>query len=183
MYDAIVIGAGLAGIATALRLRRRGAKVLILEKNDYVGGKMNQFESQGYRFDTGPSLFTMPEYVNDLYDLFGENPQKYYRYKKHSESCRYFFEDGDQLTFYTDRDALLKELSTKLGINPDPVGQYLDDAALKYTNLEEIFLDTAIHKATQIPWKKVAENIPLFMKSGLLKSLNTLNQKQLNHDK
>ena len=45
MYDAIVIGAGIAGIATGLRLRRRGLRVLILEKNDYVGGKMNQFES------------------------------------------------------------------------------------------------------------------------------------------
>ncbi len=53
MYDAIIIGGGVAGLAAALRLRKRGDNVLVLEKNAYIGGKMNQYESEGYRWDTG----------------------------------------------------------------------------------------------------------------------------------
>ena len=102
MQDVIVIGAGIAGIATALRLRKRGATVLVLEKNSCIGGKISQFESKGYRFDKGPSLFTMPELVNNLYDLYEKNYLDYYSYIKHSESCRYFFSDGNKITFYTD---------------------------------------------------------------------------------
>ena len=86
MYDAVIIGAGLAGIATALRLKKRGANVLVLEKNSHVGGKMNQHDIEGYLFDTGPSLFTMPELVNELYELFGEDFSHFYRYHQHNES-------------------------------------------------------------------------------------------------
>lgn len=183
MYDAVIIGAGLAGLATSLRLRKRGLEVLVLEKNSYPGGKMHQYESKGYRFDTGPSLFTMPEYVNEIYELFDEDYRNYYDYLKHTESGRYFFEDGKQLTFYTDINALRKEISEKLDLNPDPVEDYLNRSAIKYNNIGSIFLDTAIHKTTEIPWGRVFKNTPLFMRSGLIKSLNQLNVKLLKDEK
>ncbi len=57
---AIVIGAGIAGIATAIRLSLKGYDVEIHEKNNVAGGKMYSIEKSGYTFDAGPSLFTQP---------------------------------------------------------------------------------------------------------------------------
>ncbi len=59
MKDAIVIGAGIGGLAAALRLVKLGYSVQVFEKNSYAGGKINARTQDGYRFDLGPSLFTL----------------------------------------------------------------------------------------------------------------------------
>lgn len=82
MKKAIIIGSGIGGIATALRLKAKGMDVQVFEKNDYPGGKLSSFKMGKYRFDAGPSLFTMPNYVDELFELFGENPRIYFNYKK-----------------------------------------------------------------------------------------------------
>jgi phytoene dehydrogenase-like protein len=77
----IVIGAGIAGIATAIRLAVKGWKVDVYEANSYPGGKLSEIEQQGYRFDAGPSLFTMPQYVDELFELAGKKPSDYFKYQ------------------------------------------------------------------------------------------------------
>ncbi|MDD4087681.1 MAG: oleate hydratase, partial [Bacteroidales bacterium] len=67
--QAVIIGAGIAGIASAIRLSVKGYQVTVFEANDYAGGKLTAFEQDGYRFDAGPSLFTMPHYVDALFAL------------------------------------------------------------------------------------------------------------------
>ncbi|MGB3466982.1 MAG: FAD-dependent oxidoreductase [Cyclobacteriaceae bacterium] len=62
-----VIGAGIGGIATAIRLSLKGYEVTVFEANPYPGGKLSEFVTDEYRFDAGPSLFTMPEYVDELF--------------------------------------------------------------------------------------------------------------------
>ena len=62
-----VIGGGLGGLTAALRLAKNGFKVSLFEKNQSLGGKMNQVIHGGYRFDTGPSLLTMPFVIDELY--------------------------------------------------------------------------------------------------------------------
>ena len=59
----VVVGAGVGGLATAIRLSIKGYSVVVFESNSYIGGKLSQIESKNFRFDTGPSLFTMPELV------------------------------------------------------------------------------------------------------------------------
>ena len=56
----VVIGAGIGGLATAIRLSVKGYSVEVFESNSYVGGKLSQIESKNFRFDAGPSLFTLP---------------------------------------------------------------------------------------------------------------------------
>ena len=60
MNSAIVIGAGIGGLATAARLARAGYKAILLEKNSRPGGRTDTIEGDGFRFDTGPTLFLMP---------------------------------------------------------------------------------------------------------------------------
>ena len=74
-----VIGSGVAGLATAIRVAARGDSVTLFEKNGTPGGKISQIRDKGYRFDTGPSLFTLPNLVDDLLSMklyAGNHPVK-----------------------------------------------------------------------------------------------------------
>lgn len=57
----VVVGAGLAGLATALHLRGADREVILLEREPVPGGRAGLLETDGYRFDTGPTVLTMPE--------------------------------------------------------------------------------------------------------------------------
>ena len=63
---AVVVGGGIGGLAAALRLRKAGAQVVLLEKNDTVGGKVAERRAAGFRWGLGPSLFTMPQILDRL---------------------------------------------------------------------------------------------------------------------
>jgi phytoene desaturase len=179
MYDAIIIGAGVAGLSAALRLRKRGDKVLVVEKNAYIGGKMNQYADKGYRWDTGPSLFTIPNVVDELYELYGRNPRDYYDYHTDDTACRYFFKDGTRVRFYTDRERLKQELTEKFGAKDTAaVDGYLDKSREKYDTLGQVFLQNSIHKFSELPWGEVLKMTPKIAKMDLFKSLNTVNKKK-----
>ncbi len=62
-----ILGAGLGGLSAAIHLATKGYKVEIFEKNSDSGGKLSQFEQDGFRFDTGPSVLTMPNSIIDTY--------------------------------------------------------------------------------------------------------------------
>ncbi len=98
--NVLIVGAGLGGLATALRLAKKGYKVEIIEKNRQAGGRVNQLKKDGFTFDTGPSFFSMSyeftEFAKDcnisipfkyfaldpLYTVnFRNNPQTYFLYK------------------------------------------------------------------------------------------------------
>ena len=78
---AIVIGAGTAGLASAIRLAVQGFEVSVYEKNNYPGGKISEFNVEGYQFDAGPSLFTQPENIEELFSLAGEPIEDYFQFQ------------------------------------------------------------------------------------------------------
>ena len=83
-----VIGSGIAGLATACRLASKGHEVTVFEKNGSPGGKIGEIHIEGYRFDTGPSLFTLPELVEELYFDAGETVPSTIAYKKLEVLCK-----------------------------------------------------------------------------------------------
>ena len=91
---ATIIGAGLGGLAAASLLAKKGYQVTVFEKNATPGGKMQQFNKDGYRFDTGPSLLTMPFILEKLFEECGENLDDYLNYTELEPLCRYFYRDG-----------------------------------------------------------------------------------------
>lgn len=103
MKNAIVIGAGIGGLASAALLANRGFKVTVLEKNSAVGGKMNQISSNGYRFDTGPSLLTMPFLLEKLFKECGDDINNYFEFEELEPLCRYFYPDGTTFDNFSDR--------------------------------------------------------------------------------
>ena len=108
MKNVVVIGAGIGGIATSIRMAAKGYEVHVYEANSSPGGKLTEFQGEGYRFDFGPSLFTLPKLVDELFTLCGLDPREFFNYETLTESCRYFYEDGLKLTAYTDRAKLHK---------------------------------------------------------------------------
>lgn len=99
---AIVIGAGIGGIATAARLARRGFSVTVLEKNEKPGGRANQIIRDGHRFDTGPTLFLMPEVWEETFAALGERMSDHLQLKRIDPTYKVYFEDGVQLELTSD---------------------------------------------------------------------------------
>ena len=64
MAKIAVVGSGIAGLSAAIRLRSQGHEVTVFEAKATAGGKLDEIQQDGYRFDLGPSLFTMPHYVD-----------------------------------------------------------------------------------------------------------------------
>ena len=145
---AIVVGAGIAGIATAIRLSLKGYDVKIHEKNSIAGGKMYSIEKNGYTFDAGPSLFTQPVNLEELFSLAGEDINAYFKYSALPLACRYFFETGKLVNAYTSRDAFADEMQKQLGEPKENVHRYLQNAEKVYENVGQIFLNFSLHKAS-----------------------------------
>lgn len=140
-----VIGAGIGGIAVAVRLAAKGYKVCVFEKNNYPGGKMAELRHNGYRFDMGPSLFTLPDLVGELFDLAGESMADRLPYKKPDEVCRYFFPDGMEIRAFADAEKFADELMLKAGENRADVLRYLAGSRKIYELTNPVFISNSLH--------------------------------------
>jgi phytoene desaturase len=178
-----IVGAGIAGLAASIRATVAGHKVTVFEVNSYPGGKLTAFEKQGYRFDAGPSLFTMPQYVDDLFILAGENPANCFKYERLDPVCNYFWEDGTTLSAHADKKKFSAETAKKLNVPEDYVLSSLQDSADKYESNGRIFLEKSLHR-----WSTWL-NIPVFKallkihKYDLFSSINSVNERLVKHPK
>ncbi|MBL8049680.1 MAG: phytoene desaturase [Anaerolineales bacterium] len=99
---ALVIGAGIGGIATAARLAKNGYDVTVLEKNDTPGGRCNQLTQEGHRFDIGPTLFLMPEVWEETFASIGERMSDHLDLRRIDPTYKVYFDDGLQLELTSD---------------------------------------------------------------------------------
>ncbi len=136
---AAVIGAGIAGLASAIRLAHKGIETHVFEANHFPGGKINSRSVNGYRFDQGPSLLTCPEYLEDLYRLCGKDFSTF-KMAELDLSFKYFFNDGTQIELGSDRKQVVAEIAGKLGENPEKVNNYLSKAEKNYLLISPLFL-------------------------------------------
>lgn len=116
----IVIGAGLGGLSAAISLATEGFNVEVHEKNDKVGGKLNYHEEQGFRFDLGPSILTLPHLFESLFTGLQKDMNDYFEIESVSPHWRCFFEDETVIDLY-------KELKDIMDKNDKVSWQDLDD--------------------------------------------------------
>ncbi len=183
MKKAIVIGSGIAGLASALRLRKKGYEVDVFESSSKIGGKLDVIEKDGFRWDAGPSLFTMPHFVDELFSLFNENPRDHFNYLKKDVICNYFWEDGTEFSAKSNSELFQKELSEKFGEDKKDVSNYLESNRKKYELTSPVFLDQSLHK-----WQNYLHNKTLkaFLNSSsfdLFSTLNEVNKKRFKNPK
>jgi phytoene desaturase len=94
MKKILVVGAGLGGLAAAIRLARAGHVVEVWEKNGAPGGKLRELRLGGFCWGTGPSLLTMPDVLRDLFSAAGERLEDHLDLVRLDPACRYFWTDG-----------------------------------------------------------------------------------------
>ena len=144
-----VVGAGVAGLAAAARLAVAGHPVTVFEGSGSFGGKMHQFELPGgYRFDAGPSLFTLPQLVDDIFRLAHRTPSDYFRYERLDPITQYFFADGTRLTAWAEAARFAAEVEVKLGTPATTVTQFLARSGQAYEATAGTFLHKSLHKAS-----------------------------------
>jgi len=115
----LVIGAGLGGLAAAIRLARAGHAVEVWEKNATPGGKLKELRADGFSWGTGPSLLTMPEVLRDLFTSAGERLEDHLDLVRLDSCCRYFWTDGtviDEDTAFWQRPEVARFLEYARGI-------------------------------------------------------------------
>ena len=162
---ACIIGAGIGGIATALRLNKSGWKVTVFESSPEPGGKIKQIQRDNYRFDTGPSLFTLPALVDELFELYQENPRNYFDYQNLKSITRYFFPDGTIINARHNPSEFAAEIENKTGEPASHVKKYLQDVE----NLYQLTANTFIFS----PFKFSSVFTKDFFRAGLnLRKLN-----------
>ena len=108
----VVVGAGLGGLATAIRLLAAGHQVTVVEARPEPGGRASRICDQGWRFDTGPSLITMPEVLDDLFAAAGTSTGRELKLRSLDPFYRIFWEGEERsLLFNGDRAGMVEQLS------------------------------------------------------------------------
>lgn len=181
--QAIIIGAGVAGLATAIRLACKGYQVKVFEKNTFPGGKLHHFEKDGFHFDAGPSLFTRPHLIEELFTLAGEPIEQYFTYEKLPVSCHYFYEEGPMVKAYADKELLALELALKHGEEEAAVIAYLKKADRLFTEVGNIFLQHSLHKAATLQDAPIGAAIAATSWKHLFRSMHSLNQSSFRNPK
>jgi phytoene desaturase len=138
----VVIGSGFAGLSNACHLAKQGFDVVVLEKNDSLGGRARKFEQDGFVFDMGPSWYWMPDVFEQFFASFGKNVSDYYDLIRLDPSYRIYFGENDLL----DIPASMQELELMFeqlepGSTPK-LRKFLASAAYKY----EVGMRDFVHK-------------------------------------
>lgn len=180
---AAIVGSGIGGIASAIRLRKLGYRVDVFEKNAYPGGKLTSFSWKGYHFDAGPSLFTLPHLVDELFELWDRNPRDYFEYERLDVACRYQWDDGTVLHSYSSPEKFGVEVERVLGVDAEPLLHHLDHAAAINRATTPLFMERSLHKMSSYWSKDVLRALAQVHRFGLFSSLHQVNERGLNHPK
>lgn len=141
----IVIGAGLAGLSAACHLVGAGHDVVVLERDPLVGGRANRLDLDGFRFDTGPVVMTMPELLDDAIHAAGGTPSELLRMHRLDPAYRAVYHDGSELEISADLAILRKTIETQFGTeNAEGFDRFHDWLAALYEVEFEPFINTNI---------------------------------------
>jgi phytoene desaturase len=128
----VVIGSGFAGIAAATKLATEGFEVIVLEKNNQLGGRARVFQAEGFKFDMGPSWYWMPDVFERYFAEFGKTPGEYYNLVRLDPSYKVIFSAEDEVNLpaqYEDLKETFENLEPGSGANFE---SFLKEAKYKY---------------------------------------------------
>lgn len=181
--EAAVVGAGIGGLAAAIRLAAMGHSVTVFEKNTTPGGKISQLRLGNYRFDTGPSLFTLPELTRELFELCGERMEDHLPASRLATNCKYFYPDKTFFTFYHNKEKLAEELEGKGIKDGKAVFRRLTNAREVYELSAPVFIFSAFHKLSNFltpEYKGVARKLH---RLDFLRTMHGANKRDFRDDR
>jgi phytoene desaturase len=167
--QAVVIGAGLGGLGTAIRLQLAGWQVTVLEKNETVGGRCNVIREGGFTFDTGPTLLLMRDVLDDLFAYAGRRLSDYLDLTRVSPNYRVHFADGSGITLSADLDRLESDLEAFESGAGLAFRRYLADAGYKYQVSRDRFVERNFTSWRQFA---TAKNLYYLLATNTLRKLD-----------
>jgi phytoene desaturase len=174
-----IIGSGVAGLATGIRLATKGYRVKVFEAEQHPGGKLSEFSIGPYRFDFGPSLFTMPQYVDELFETAGLEPRDHFHYRRLETTNNYFYPDGTRIRGFADPRQFAEEAAKIVHIPPERILRHLKKSEYIHTHTSDVFLNRSLHKAdTYLRWS-TAKSFVRLPAMGVLNSMHEANHKTL----
>jgi phytoene desaturase len=176
-----IIGAGIGGLALAIRLANKGFKVTVFEKNSYPGGKLSELKLNGFRFDKGPSLFTMPNLIDELTTLQGSSHK--FEYQKLDVITNYFYSDGTQLKASANLDDFAEEVHIKLKEKKETVLKHIKRNAFYFKTTEDLFLKQSLHQLKNFINLKTLKGILLAPFLGLNSTMHKKNEQTFSNPK
>jgi phytoene desaturase len=164
----VVVGAGLAGLSAALRLAGAGRQVTVLEREAAPGGRAGLLEVDGYRFDTGPTVLTMPDLIADALDSVGENLSDWLDLRPVEPLYRAYYPDGSTLDVHSDPAAMAEEVERVCG-PAEAAGyrRYVDFVSRLYRYEMRDFIDRTIDS----PLDLLTPNLARLVAAGGLRRL------------
>lgn len=158
----VVVGAGLGGLSAALRLAGAGRRVTVLEREQVPGGRAGLLQDQGYAFDTGPTVLTMPDLIADALDCVGESLPDWLTLEPVTPLYRARFADGSALDVHADVEAMCAELSEVCG-PAEAAGyrRYVDFVSRLYRLQMRDFIDRNIDSPLQLVTPSLARLVAM----------------------
>lgn len=148
----IVIGSGFGGLGAACRLAAKGHDVTIMEKRDRLGGRAYQYEINGFKFDGGPTVMTVPSFFDEIFELAGRRREDYFQLVPLDPFYRIFNHEGRYFNYYHTTEATIEEVRK---FNPADVDGYL-----RYVKLtEEVF--RSFNGLTDRPFLKLSDMLKI----------------------
>lgn len=141
----IVVGAGISGLAAAIRLAARGVNVEVFEKNDRAGGRMNIVEGKGFRFDLGPTIVMMPEIYRDVFRAAGRNPDDYIPMTQLDPLYNLQFSETESHNVSTDLVKFTAFLESIGHRDTEGYLKYLSDIYERYVIAKNHFIEKSFH--------------------------------------
>ena len=141
----VIVGAGLGGLSAALRLAGAGRKVTVIERESVPGGRNGLLNHQGYAFDTGPSVLTMPSLIQDAFNCVGEDMNDWLELMPVSPLYRAYYDDGSQIDVHANTDEMEAEIAAKVS-SAEAAGyrKYVDFVTKLYKYEMNDFIDRNI---------------------------------------
>ena len=174
----LVIGSGFGGIAAALRLKAKGHKVTLVEKQKDLGGRARVFEKNGFKFDAGPTVITAPHLISELFELFNKKSSDYINITPLNTWYRFLFEDGYQFDYSGDESVMEKQIRK---LNESDVEGY--KSLVKFT--QKIF-DKGFTELADVPFDKptfMLKQIPALLNLKSYKSVYSLVSSYIKNEK
>src|SRR5690606_12261291 len=146
---ALVIGAGIGGIATAAHLAKQGARVTVVEKNREPGGRCGQLTRDGHTFDTGPTLLVMPSLYESEYAALGVPLREALDLQRVDPTYRLVFDDASQIALTSDLNRMREQLEAIEPGSFDGFLRYVEEGHRHYTIALEKLVDRDFRKASE----------------------------------
>ena len=158
----VVVGAGLAGLSAALRLAGAGRKVTVLERESVPGGRNGLLNKDGYAFDTGPSVLTMPSLINDAFNCVGEDMKDWLELTPLTPLYRAFYADGSQLDVHANTGEMEAEIAKHIS-STEAAGyrRYVDFVTKLYKYEMNDFIDRNIDSPLNLLTPNLARLVAL----------------------